>query len=306
MKLLKIGVFFGPLLLGGCFFKNADIKGNVFLTTEGGQSLKLGLVSVGVHTEANIQKAVQEAKRAFEKSLEEKKAKLVSFEKECKRMEEEQNKARDEVLKLREQITDLENKRPKNPRYYKSADTEVFTTTIKETAPFNIDPTTTPKTATEEREEKEKREQEVYELMAQQWRKEYDSVKGRLDEIESKTLVNEVFLQNCQNTLIEETTAIGTAWKKDFPETLFSNLPQPAIEAKTDADGDFLLPSPPRGKLAISARFTRAQSGKTEIFYWLFFIPKNLPKGGRILLNNENLLTSAYEGSVVNLNEPNK
>ena len=297
---------FCPLILGGCFFKPADIKGNIFLTTEGGQSLKLGLVPVGVHTERSVQKAVKEAKQMFEKSLEERKAKLVAFEKECKRMAEEQNKAREEVLILREQLADLEKKRPDNPRYYKSANTEVFTTTIKETEPFTINPKPKQKTATQEREEKENREQEVYELMAKRWREEYDAVKGRLDEIEPKALTQEVLLSKYEQTLIDEQTAIATAWKNNFPETLFSNLPQPADETKTDADGNFLLPSPPRGKIAVSARFTRERAGKTESYFWFFYIPKNLPKDRRILLNNDNLLTSAYEGSVVKLHELNQ
>jgi len=303
MTLLRIGLAFCLLLLGGCVFKPADIKGNVFITTEGGQSIKLGLVSVGVFTEEEIQKTLQSTTQTFEDSLKERRTKLIALEKDFEEKRNEQDKMKEEIFKLREQLSELEKKRPNNPRYYKTPDTEVFTSNIKETEPFNITPKPPQRTETEQREEKEKREQEVYELMGNQWRDEYDSVKGRLDDLEPKAIVQEVLLEKYNQTLLEETSALSMAWKTDFPDLLFKNLPKPSVETKTDADGNFTLPSPPRGKLAISARFSGNASSEAKSYYWLFFIPKILPKDGRVLLNNDNLLTSNYADSVIDLSK---
>lgn len=286
------------VLLAGCILKPRDIPGNVFITDEKGQAQKLALVPISIYAEAEMKKAVEKTEAVFGQTLNDAKKKLVALGGEYERLSKERQKQDEELKALDEKIQQLEKTRPANPKYYRTPNTDILTTTTKVNEPFTINPSPAKKSATEEREEREKREQEVYELMARKWREEFDTIKGERDAVLGELQAKEANLADLENQQSIINQFLGVQWQGAFWGILSQNLPPPAVETKTDADGNFLIPSPPRGRLAISARYDRTEGDKTESLYWLLYLPQPLPPDGRVLLNNENLLSASPTNAV--------
>jgi hypothetical protein len=287
-------LFLCPLFLAGCFPKPGDISGNVFVADKLGQAKKLPLVPIGLYREADIREAVGKSGETLQLKMKEARSRLASTGQRCDQLKKERASREEALGKLEERLDGLEKTRPKNPKYYKPADTEVFTSTVKVSDPFSINPPPAKKTANQDREERERREQEVYELMAQKWRGEYDQTKESRDREEEglQRVGGELAtLEAEMSTLIQ---FLGVRWKETFFEILSQRLPSPAVSTKTDADGNFVLPSPPKGKLVISARYV----GEGENLIWLLHLPEKPPGDGRILLNNDNLLSAEPTNAV--------
>jgi hypothetical protein len=78
---------------------------------------------------------------------------------------------------------------------------------------------------------------------------------------------------------------------------LFSDLPQPAARAVSDAEGKFRLNLPSGGRFAIFAHAQR-NVGETEDYIWLVWSTES----GELLLNNANLFGSKASDQVVSNN----
>jgi len=273
------------VLLAGCVLKPKDIPGNVFVTDAKGQAQKLALVPVSIYTEAEMKKAVEKTEAVFGQTLNQAKDKLVAVGVESERLGKDIEKQAEELKDLEEKIGQLEKTRPQNPRYYKTPNTEILF----------IGPS-----ATEAREE-QKMEQEVYEFTAKKWREEYDTMEERRGAVLAELRGKEATFSDLESQQAIISQFLGVQWQVAFFGILSKNLSPPAVETRTDADGNFLIPSPPRGRLAISARCDRTEGDKTESLYWLLYLPQPLPPDGRVLLNNENLLSASPTNAVFHL-----
>lgn len=285
--------------MAGCVLKPKVISGNAFIVDEKGKAQKLPLVTIGLYREAEIRQAVEKADGTLKKKIKEAGSRLASVGQRCDQLKRERVSGEDALKKLEERLGGLEKTRPQNPKYYKTADTEVFTSTTKASEPFSINPAQPQKTAAQEREERETREQQVYQLMAQKWRGEYDQAKQEQEKgVESlKKLEDEIRALEGEMTALVQ--FLDVRRQEIFLEILSPNLPAPVVTTKTDADGDFVFTSLPRGKLVVFAR--HVLDGKA--FIWLLKLPENPSKDGRILLNNENLLSANPSNTVFGIRE---
>jgi hypothetical protein len=81
----------------------------------------------------------------------------------------------------------------------------------------------------------------------------------------------------------------------------FSELPQSIAQAKTDADGHFVVSLPRTGRFALAAQATRTVGNTTEKYYWIVWVSLNGAATGNIMLSNDNLTTVKAPESVITL-----
>jgi hypothetical protein len=82
-------------------------------------------------------------------------------------------------------------------------------------------------------------------------------------------------------------------------EYLMENLPVPELMTKTDANGEFSLTLPRGGSVVVAA--TASRPAMNEVYYWLVTVSVEGGTENRILLSNDNLTTSSSEESLVHL-----
>ena len=102
------------VLLAGCVLKPKDIPGNVFITDEKGQAQKLALVPISIYTEAEMKRAVEEARKRHLDRVEKAKEREKSIAKDVAFLEGEAQKLAIKKNSLEEKISELEKTRPKN------------------------------------------------------------------------------------------------------------------------------------------------------------------------------------------------
>jgi len=288
------------ILLGGCAIKPNEINGNVFITTKSGECLKLALVPILLFNEEQVKAAVEQAKSTLlleHKDLNSKLSQIqIAQQKKIKEIESQ----KDEYDKKREMLSELESRRPRNPQFYPTPNTEVFTTRDIISEPFNINPPIPKQSKYKVDEQKANQAQEVYNLMATKWREEYDMIKDQVNA--AQTQVNksdeeyESIFEECGSTREEL-----QSWNEKTQQRLFSVLPNPVASTKTDADGNFQFKSIPKGRYAIAASTTRTILTKTEKYYWFIYLPQKSRPEDKNSLNNDNLLAVKNTNSVVQI-----
>jgi hypothetical protein len=82
-------------------------------------------------------------------------------------------------------------------------------------------------------------------------------------------------------------------------ELYFVAMPRPLATAETDADGDFKILIPRRGKYILAARADRHVSNDVEIYHWLVRVPENARRGTKLLLSNTTMTNSGSPLSLV-------
>jgi len=287
------------VLLAGCVLKPKDIPGNVFVTDEKGQARKLALVPVSIYTEAEMQKAVEGARKRHLDRVEKAKEKEKNLAKDVAFLEGEARKLAIKKNSLEEKISELEKTKEQFKENQDTYDLKTYNIMAKKLSEeydsATKDRENTGKTLWEfvQKLELVRAEQKALRLYAGiSW--EGDSIGLPLEEID-RAKATDPYKHLPSRSLMTAT------WASSIFEDVFSHLPPPAVETRTDADGNFLIPSPPRGRLAISARFYRTKGDKPESLYWLLYLPQPLPPDGRVLLNNENLLSASPTNAVFRL-----
>jgi hypothetical protein len=85
------------------------------------------------------------------------------------------------------------------------------------------------------------------------------------------------------------------------PDYYIKELPTPADDEETDADGKFTMPIPKAGQWVLEASTKRETPDHTEKYFWLFQVsPTDLAKG-HLFLSNDDLYDTDYAGNVVHL-----
>jgi hypothetical protein len=79
----------------------------------------------------------------------------------------------------------------------------------------------------------------------------------------------------------------------------FSGLPAAVTSTQTDADGRFTLDVPHKGRLVLAARAQRQIIDSTEEYFWLVRIPDDVRRGELLLLSNSTLTTADSPLSLV-------
>jgi hypothetical protein len=293
-------VFFSFVLLGGCLSKPREINGNVFITTNSGESLRLGLVPILLFDDEIVKATVKQAKDSLATEFQELNAKLAQIQKVKIEKKRELQIIFEECQKKKDILFDLERRRPRNPKYYQTPNTDVFTTRDIISEPFNINPQTPKQPLHQVVEQKERQAEEVYDMMAKQWRKEYDLIKEHADEAQKKADKSDkehsAIIEECESLLKEL-----QRWNEYSQERLFDMLPQPIASTKTDADGSFRIRNIQKGRHAIAAFSTRTDLTKTEKYFWFIYLPQESKPDERISLNNDNLLSVKNTNSVVQI-----
>lgn len=87
---------------------------------------------------------------------------------------------------------------------------------------------------------------------------------------------------------------IGTS-ARDY----FDGLPTSDVVAKTDADGEFTLSLPAGQRFALAAQASRETVGNTESYYWMVWVVPRDGAENRVMLSNDNMITSDSPESAV-------
>ncbi len=83
------------------------------------------------------------------------------------------------------------------------------------------------------------------------------------------------------------------------PDYYFDHLPPSVAAAKSDADGKFELRIPHEGRFALAAQSTRDVGFGQESYHWLVWIEAKAGAPTKVMLSNDNLLTTPSSESVV-------
>ena len=106
------------------------------------------------------------------------------------------------------------------------------------------------------------------------------------------------------------------SFNQEYENIVFSALPAPAFQSKTDAEGEFRILLPYRGDFCVTARATRrVTSDLQENYSWFFRVPPRdedqdklfglvytpwgKPEPDRLLLSNDNQIRSGFSDSLV-------
>ena len=106
------------------------------------------------------------------------------------------------------------------------------------------------------------------------------------------------------------------SFNQEYENIVFSALPAPAFQSKTDAEGEFRVLLPYRGNFCVTARATRrVTSDLQENYSWFFRVPPRdedqdklfglvytpwgKPEPDRLLLSNDNQIRSGSSDSLV-------
>lgn len=101
--------------------------------------------------------------------------------------------------------------------------------------------------------------------------------------------------------VIEQIKASEEKAKENWPASshYFKDLPVPLTSARTDADGRFSLAMPKQGRFAIAAHASRELPNSKEEYYWLVWESLNGKETEKIILGNQNTMSSGSRESVV-------
>jgi len=105
-------------------------------------------------------------------------------------------------------------------------------------------------------------------------------------------------------------------FNREYEVLIFSSLPSPIVQAKTDADGEFRIMLPYRGNFCVAAQASRHITTDLEENYsWFFRVPPReedqdklfgffykpfgKPTADRVLLSNDNQIKSGFNDSLV-------
>jgi hypothetical protein len=83
------------------------------------------------------------------------------------------------------------------------------------------------------------------------------------------------------------------------PKLYFAGLPEGIAKATSNADGDFTLKMPSKGRFALAAYSQRQVFGSTEEYYWLIWVSLDGQPTKNILLGNQNLADAGSPDSVL-------
>ena len=83
----------------------------------------------------------------------------------------------------------------------------------------------------------------------------------------------------------------------------FLNLPTPIATTKTDADGKFTLQLPAGQRVALAATAGRETPGGMENYYWMVWFTPHDSTENRIMLSNDNLVSSGSPESAIHFEE---
>lgn len=91
--------------------------------------------------------------------------------------------------------------------------------------------------------------------------------------------------------------------EKEALEQLFRELPSGFAFAKTDADGKFALQLDRKETVVLEAHATRLVGHTTETYHWLVRVSLDGEATKRVLLSNDNLITSGSHDSLLHVVE---
>jgi hypothetical protein len=83
----------------------------------------------------------------------------------------------------------------------------------------------------------------------------------------------------------------------------FTDLPTPLTSTKTDADGKFTLQLPAGQRAAFAATAGRETPGGMENYYWMVWFTPHDSTENRIMLSNDNLVSSGGLESAIHVEE---
>jgi hypothetical protein len=85
----------------------------------------------------------------------------------------------------------------------------------------------------------------------------------------------------------------------DKQSFVLEGLPEPIARTETDANGEFTLKVPARGRFVLAAQTQREVFGSAETYTWLVLVPDGARKGAKVLLSNETMTTGGSPLSLV-------
>jgi len=309
---LYLGIF-ATLFFTGCSPKNGTVNGNIFIVTEGAQNIKLGLVTVYLLDEQQVQtlvttttpiveKRLTEIKNSFqplEQELELKKAAIAETDPKYK----EEQRLADEAETEGEFEPFISNgSRPQWTIY----DAQALQKARQDYAKFG--PNEYSLESVEARQNLEKLTDDANDIFKRQklwdkWRPIYLKHFN-----ESKRLSDELTQLNGRVEQLEDQIktqkALLKKWLSLNSAAYFENLPDSIPSAKTDADGNFSFSIPRKGRFALAAKAQRNAADNTEEYYWIVWVSLNGELEKKILLSNDNLLTDFSSESAVKLLSP--
>jgi hypothetical protein len=295
MKFAKLSVsLFLLIAFDGCSPREEKIDGSIFIVTQGGENFKLGLVTVSIFDQQQVEPYLTKATTGLEKSLKE-------LKEQQKTLQEKQDKAasiRDDLEQQDEKAKDLADKtlqkmggdETKRPEF--SASDEVILDSDKSMLDSTVDDTT----KSDYRKDMEGWERRKYEIAEMQTN--WDLLKPtylRQADEESQIFhrwqkASFEFGGYFQSLLL--ITDAVTNWPTLQPQIYFNNLPNPFAVAKTDADGKFSFQLPTKGEFVLVAQAQRQVADNVEKYFWLVRVHSDGKPEMQVLLSNDNLITA--------------
>lgn len=296
----------GTLVTGlvGCS-REEKIDGSIFIVTKGSENFKLGLVSVSVFDQQQIEPYLAKTTADLEKTLKE-------LKQQRERVSGEKNKTISASYALEQQFenaNDLANKTflkigsdlTKRPEFTASDQKSL------EEAIENYDSAAAEmKFFYKPKVEKLKRyKQEVAEMQTN-----WDSLKPTyLKQADEKDRLYQEWQKakgesdNYAQSLAAVTERLDN-WPAEQPRVYFNSPPTPLAVAKTDADGKFSLQLYKKGEFVLAAQAQRQVSGNTEKYFWLVRVRPDRKSVMQVMLSNDNLITANSPESAVRFPTP--
>lgn len=320
----------GALFIAGCQPQDeveVDLQGQVFVVVPSGESVRLGSVQVMLYEERAIQAHLAKRERVIAQRQEELESAVAELGESLKAARASRREAEENYMKrearIREELAALVERAEAKAAGIarKMVINEEFITHV------DVLPSAPPGIPT--REEYAQYESRRAKWLAmdraerQAWGEVLSSHNEELEaELEKMATDREeqVFAWADELQLLDE--AIGAAREEEAEaegslrvaeESLaaipsysdfLAELPAPAREIRTDADGEFSIALPAGGRYAILARSERRMQGEERAFQWFIWTTAGETYPRRVLLSNHNVVSAGAAENVVRLSDP--
>lgn len=303
------------LLFTACSPKNGTVNGSIFIVTEGAQNIKLGLVTVYLLDEQQIQTLDATTSPLVKQKLEQIQNSIPPLEKELElkketadetkpKYQEEEKLAKEAAMEGEFDWYDPNASRPEWTVY----DAQTLQKARQVYAQFG--PNEYSLESIQARQNLEELTDKATDILKRQtlwdkWRPTYlqhlnnskelsdelTKLNGRIEQLEDQI--------NTQKMILKKWPSLNSA-------AYFENLPDSIPSTKTDADGNFSFSLPRKGRFVLAAKAQRnVASNNIEEYYWIVWISLDGALEKKIFLSNDNLLTGFSSESAVNLLSPN-
>jgi hypothetical protein len=268
----------GVLLLLTCGRGEAELKGEVFIVTAGGDSRKLSLVKIIAIPELEIRPFVKNKTSVIGHETATLLGDIDGIRSRIASAQATFNEMKRDYDILNSQKNEIESHRSRLSSEYNS----ILLSTICDseyTSPDFVDEC--------------RKRRNIAKLL--------ETVDKRLASIAPRVTKAKTTMLEAEDLLNEERMKLQIVdiKVKNYltPDYLLSGLPEGSLKAVTDSEGKFSMKLP-AGKYVLFATATRRVFNVTEDYHWLIWVQVDKSGPGRITLSNQNLLGEDTEEAV--------